>query len=166
MSEITWRDVTERADSDALEWLDENYPMPSINLATADREAIEEYRDDLESLASEIETARDDSGWSDYAHEAADSWDWVIYYYKAQFMVDAAPSDALSHAEDRVSETDDIAETFRDNGLYGLYGLVAYWLAYEAINDACRDACDNRLETLDKELNRVSEVMDNMGSGE
>jgi hypothetical protein len=139
--------------------------MPSINLATADREAIEEYRDSLESLASEIETAREDSEWFEYAHEGAESWDWVIYYYKAQFMVDAAPSDALSHAEDRVSETADIAETFRDNGLYGLYGLVAYWLAYEAISDACLEACDNRLETMEKELNQVSEIMGNMESG-
>jgi hypothetical protein len=166
MSEITWKAVTERADSDALEWLDENYPLPSINLATADREVIKEYRDNLESLASEIEYARDNSEWSDYAHESADSWGWVIYHYKARLMVDAAPSDELSQAEDMVAETADIAETFRDNGLYGLYGLVAYWLAYEAINDACRDACDERLETLDKELNLVSEIMNNMESGE
>jgi hypothetical protein len=165
MSEITWKSVTERAASDALGWLDENYPVPSINLATADREAIEEYRDNLESLTSEIETARDDSEWSDYAHESADSWDWVIYYHKARLMVDAAPSDELSQAEEQVAESADIAETFRANGFNGLYGLVAYWLAYEAISDACRDVCNNRLETLEKELNRVSEIMDNMESG-
>jgi hypothetical protein len=140
--------------------------MPSVNLATAGREAIEEYRDNLESLASEIETARDDSEWSDYAHERADYWDWVIYYYKARLMVEAAPSDELSQAEDMVAETADIAETFRVNGFSGLYGLVAYWLAHEVISDACRDVCDNRLEKLEEELNRVSEIMDNMESGE
>jgi hypothetical protein len=171
MSEITWKSVTERAASDALEWLDENYPMPSINLSEVSEVAdlfdyLAEYRAELESLASEIETARDDSEWLDYAHERADSWDWVIYHYKARIMVEAAPSDSLSQAEEQVAESADIAETFRANGLYGLCGLVAYWLAYEAISDACRDACEERLETLEEELNRVSEIMDNMESGE
>jgi hypothetical protein len=166
MSEITWKSVTERAACVALEWLSRKLSH-AVNQSRHGRQgAIEEYRDDLESLASEIETARDESEWSDYAHESADSWDWVIYHYKARIMVEAAPSDSLSQAEDMVAETAAIVETFRDNGFSGLYGLVAYWLAYEAISDACRDVCEERLETIDKELNRVSEIMNNMESEE
>jgi hypothetical protein len=72
---------------------------------------------------------------ADAAHMEADSWDTVIYYYKAMTLCSDVPTSVLHEAE---SQWDDCNDE-KPAGLYELASVLAYWIIYAELIDAMQE---------------------------
>lgn len=91
----------------------------------------------------------------DAAHEEADSWDTVIYHYKAMALCTDVPSSVLHEAE---SQWEDCGDT-TTAGLYELASTLAYWIVYaelieamESLRDDMLELCQNQMDNMEGEL--------------
>lgn len=92
-------------------------------------------------------------GWADYinalesldlsemAHESADSWDTVIYHWRAMQLCTDCPNSVLSEAEELYSDCNGQA-----TGLFEMASCIAYWVAYQAMQDALQAEIDGCIE--------------------
>lgn len=81
----------------------------------------------------------------DAAHIEADSWDTVIYNFKAMTLCTDVPSSVLHNAE---SQWDDCTDE-KPAGLYELASVLAYWIVQTELIDA--------MESLQSELIELSQ---------
>jgi hypothetical protein len=113
----TYNDVQKRAKESARDLLPE---LPSVNTYAA----WQAYADELEALDV-----------SDAAHTEADSWDTVIYHYKAMTLCSDVPTSVLHEAE---SQWEDCSDG-KTAGLYELASVLAYWIVYAELIDAMQE---------------------------
>ena len=139
MSNISYSGLIARAKQDAQEALPE---LPKVN-------TIEAWQAFLESVEAV------DSG--DVAHESADSWDWVIYHGKALELCAVLPSSFVSDAERQALDCGGINEAFESGGLGGVACLVAYWVIYQAVQDAMEIAKEELAELAQNQLDNLED---------
>jgi hypothetical protein len=139
MSNISYSGLIKRAKQDAFDAMPD---LPKVNSL----EAWQVFLENVEAIES-----------SEVAHESADSWDWVIYHGQALELCAMLPSSLVSDAESMVSEYGGIQEAFKSGGLGGVACLIAYWIIYQAVQDAVE---------LDKEelLELAQDQIDNLES--
>ena len=139
--DINYRNLKARAKDEALEYMP---ATPQLNTL----EAWQEYIEQLEAIDS-----------SDRAHEAADSWDWVIYNGMAMQLCSVLPSSMISQAENMAQECGGVQDAFESGGIAGVACLVAYWVCFDEIQCAIETAREELLEMADAQMqNLESEV--------
>jgi hypothetical protein len=139
MSNISYSGLIARAKQDAQEAMPE---LPKVN-------TIEAWQIFLESVEAVV------SG--DVAHESADSWDWVIYHGKALELCAMLPSSLVSDAEQQALDCGGIDEAFESGGLGGVACLVAYWVIYQAVQDAVETAKEELAELAQSQLDNLGD---------
>jgi len=128
-------------------------------MANAYQEMLNRAKQDAKELGEEsvsfakAKAINSFDGWSDYinslealdisdmAHESADSWDTVIYHWKAMQLCTECPVSVLHEAE---SASEDFGGD--QAGLYELASRIAYFIIVQAISDAMQDEIDGCLE--------------------
>jgi hypothetical protein len=137
MSNISYTKLFERARQDAQDAMPD---LPKTNTL----EAWQSFLDSIESVES-----------GDIAHESADSWDWVIYHGQALELCVMLPSSLVSDAESMASECGGIQEAFESGGLGGVACLIAYWIIYQAVQDAVELAKEELLELAQSQIDNL-----------
>jgi hypothetical protein len=137
MSNISYSGLIERAKQDALDAMPD---LPKVNSL----EAWQVFLEDVEAIES-----------SEVAHESADSWDWVIYHGQALELCAMLPSSLVSDAESMVSDCGGIQEAFESGGLGGLACLIAYWIIYQAVQDAVELAKEELAELAQDQIDNL-----------
>ena len=117
----TYNDVQKRAKESARDLLPE---LPSVNTY----EAWKDFQNQVE-----------DFDISDAAHTEADSWDTVIYNYKAITLCTDVPYSVLHEAESQWEDCGDGTTA----GLYELASALAYWIIYAELIEAIRNCNPN-----------------------
>ena len=112
-----YNDVQKRAKESARDMLPE---LPSVNTFDA-----------WQDFQSQIE----DFDISDAAHIEADSWDTVIYHYKAMTLCSDVPTSVLHNAE---SQWEDCSDG-KTAGLSELASAIAYWIVYAELIEALQE---------------------------
>ena len=140
MSNISYSGLIERAKQDALDAMPD---LPKVNSL----EAWQVFLENVEAIES-----------SEVAHESADSWDWVIYHGQALELCAMLPSSLVSDAESMVSECGGIQEAFESGGLGGVACLIAYWIIYQAVQDAVELAKEELLELAQDQIDNLEAV--------
>jgi len=126
-----------------------NAYQDALNRAKQDAKEI------VESVASfaKAKVINSFDGWTDYinslesldlsdmAHESADSWDTVIYHWSAMQLCIECPSNVLSEAEELYLDCHD-----KPQGLYEMASGIAYWIVYQAVQEALQNEIDGCLE--------------------
>lgn len=91
----------------------------------------------------------------DAAHMEADSWDTVIYHYKAMALCNDVPTSVLHEAESQWEDTGDKTT----EGLYELASTLAYWIVYaelieamESLRDDMLELCQNQIDNMEGDL--------------
>jgi hypothetical protein len=87
----------------------------------------------------------------DAAHMEADSWDTVIYHYKAMVLCTDVPSSVLHNAE---SQWDDCTDE-KPAGLYELACLLAYWIVQAELVDAMESLQAELLELAENQIENL-----------
>jgi len=136
MTDITYNKIRTRASNMARYILPE---LPKVSTC----EAWQAYADELESF--DIYEA---------AHMESDSWDTVIYHYKAMALCTDVPVSVLNEAESIWSECNDKSP----DGLFEYASELAYWIVRQEIADAMESL---RYELLELAQNQI----DNLESG-
>jgi hypothetical protein len=113
----TYNDVQKRAKESARDLLPE---LPSVNTF----EAWQDFQNQVE-----------DFDISDAAHMEADSWDTVIYHYKAMTLCSDVPTSVLHEAESQWEDCSDGTTA----GLYELASALAYWIIYAELIEAMQE---------------------------
>ena len=128
-------------------------------MANAYQEMLNRAKQDAEELIKDsvsfakAKAINTFDGWADYinaleslelsvmADSCADSWDTVIYHYKALQLCIDCPSSVLSEAESA-------SEDFGGDpvGLYELASRIAYFIVTQAISEALQDEVDGYIE--------------------
>jgi hypothetical protein len=137
MSNISYTKLFERARQDAKDAMPD---LPKTNTL----EAWQTFLDSVESVES-----------GDIAHESADSWDWVIYNGQALELCSVLPSSLINEAESMASECGGIQEAFESGGLGGVACLIAYWIIYQAVQDAVELAKEELLELAQSQIDNL-----------
>jgi hypothetical protein len=113
----TYNEVQKRAKESARDLLPE---LPSVNTYAA----WKEFQNQVE-----------DFDISDAAHTEADSWDTVIYHYKAMTLCMDCPTIVLHNAE---SQWEDCSDG-KTAGLSELASAIAYWIVYAELIEALQE---------------------------
>lgn len=129
----TYTQVKTRAAQSALDLLPE---LPTVNT----QDAWQAYADALDAFDV-----------YDAAHTEADSWDTVIYYYKAMALCIDVPTSILQEAESQWADCGDKTT----EGLNELSSTLAYWIvcaelteAMESLRYELLELCHNQMESL------------------
>jgi hypothetical protein len=129
----TYNEVLIRAKESALDILPE---LPAHNSV----KAWQDFIDAIEAI---------DSG--DAAHIEADSWDIVIYSYKAMELIQDCPISVLHEAESQWRDCGDgVTE-----GIYELASAIAYWIIYAEVYEAIESARDELLELAENQIEEM-----------
>lgn len=123
--------LTKRAEQSAKEWVEDQTNHLWIKAKESN------LWDDWQALIDRLEDMQDND-MQDFAHEEADSWDWVIYHHKALELCANVWSSTLEEAEESWIDCGGEAK-----GLYETACQIAYWIIYHAIIKAC----DNEIAT-------------------
>jgi hypothetical protein len=124
-----YQDALNRAKQDAKERVEESVSFAKFK-AINSFDGWADYINSLEALDI-----------SEIAHESADSWDTVIYHWKAMQLCTECPISVLSEAEELYLVCN--AELV---GLYEMASGIAYWIVFQAVSDALQDEIDGCLE--------------------
>jgi hypothetical protein len=128
----TYNDVQKRAKESARDLLPE---LPSVNTF----EAWQDFQNQIE-----------DFDIADAAHTEADSWDTVIYHYKAMTLCSDVPTSVLHEAE---SQWEDCGDG-KTAGLYELASTLAYWIVYAELIDAMQELQSELIDLAQNEMDK------------
>lgn len=91
----------------------------------------------------------------DAAATEADSWDTVIYHYKAMALCTDVPISVLHEAESQWEDCGDKTTP----GLFELASTLAYWIVYaelieamESLRDDMMELCQNQIDNMGEDL--------------
>lgn len=87
----------------------------------------------------------------DSAHMEADSWDTVIYHYKAMTLCTDVPTSVLHDAEFQREDCGDNTTA----GLYELASTLAYWIVYTEVVEAMESLRDEMLELCQNQMDNA-----------
>ena len=136
MTDITYNNIKTRASDMARELLP---ALPKLSTTGA----WEAYAEDLESF--DIYEA---------AHMEADSWDVVIYHYKAMALCNDVPTSVLHEAEAQWEDSGDGTTS----GLYELASTLAYWIVQRELADAMESAQSDLSELAQNQIDNLESV--------
>ena len=126
-------------------------------------ETLKRAKQSARDLLPELPTQNSVAAWHDFidaieaidsgdcAHEEADSWDTVIYQYKAMELVQDCPSSVLHDAESQWRDCGDGTT----EGIYELASAIAYWIVYGAVYEAIETARDELLELAENQIENL-----------
>lgn len=127
----TQRDMLVRAKDAAKDYLDANSDFQAALKANT-YESWEKY-------LGELSDCEDNA--SEEAHIQADSWDTVIYTYKALAIVSDVDGYTLDNAEEQMTDCGFTFESFGQT-----VTTLAYWIVYNAVYDAIMEQIEELRE--------------------
>lgn len=137
--EPNWVNLKSRAKQSAQEF------MPSLPTQNT-LEAWEAYAEALEALDS-----------SEFAHDEADSWDWVIYYGQAMQLCTQVPSSVLHEAEAKAQDVGGVDDWFERAGLYGVACHCAYLIVFDVVFSVTEQTRLELIELADAQVQSLGE---------